>query len=261
MKTIIAIIILLIFNLHSHSQVTIGSGAEPAQGALLDLKQVSDLTGGENSQKGMLMPRVNLTELTELTDISDVNNSDSGVRLAHTGLTVYNTNPSFEGGLGINIWDGNKWNNYHSQDLSYSYVTAFANTSTSLLAAHIILGTTWQTIPFADVKINSNNEYNSATGVFTVKKKGTYTFSSKVQFNGISIGTIGLAILLKKNGQTNYTVLGFQNGAILSLGTSRSVNLSQALEPNDQIIFAINTPAVGLSLASGDDAYIIIKQQ
>lgn len=97
MRTIpIMLIIIILCNPMLFSQVTIGSGIEPAQGALLDLKQTNSVAA--NSSKGFLLPRVSLTIVNQLTDISDVTTSDPDQLLLHTGLTVYNTNVSFPGG-------------------------------------------------------------------------------------------------------------------------------------------------------------------
>ena len=262
MRLIFTIITFALCNILSYSQVTIGSGNPPVEGALLDLKETINATGGGNAQKGLLFPRVFLTVRTALTDISGVNNSDPNARLIHTGLTVYNTNTGFEGGIGLNIWDGTQWNNLQQDPAPNSYLVAFANTSTPLLGVQVALGINWKIIPFKDVKIDSNKEYDSDTGIFKVKNKGSYTFFSHVAFSGISLGDLGLAILVKKSGSSTYSLLGYQNGGILSIGTTRNVNISNIqLDTYDEVVFAINVSTLNLSIASSNDAYIIIKQE
>lgn len=48
------------------AQVTIGSDRPPASGALLDLKQTDNATGGVTSTKGFILPRVELKENDKL---------------------------------------------------------------------------------------------------------------------------------------------------------------------------------------------------
>ncbi|GAB6118996.1 hypothetical protein [Dysgonomonas termitidis] len=61
------------------AQVTIGSGIPPSMGALLDLKEYDSANGESNSTKGLLLPRVNLTDWRSLypmfsTDPDYINN-------------------------------------------------------------------------------------------------------------------------------------------------------------------------------------------
>ncbi|MDR0428080.1 MAG: hypothetical protein LBH12_05705, partial [Dysgonamonadaceae bacterium] len=48
------------------AQVTIGASIEPNKGAFLDLKQRDPDTNNTTSDKGLLLPRVQLTDLTKL---------------------------------------------------------------------------------------------------------------------------------------------------------------------------------------------------
>lgn len=97
------------------AQVTIGSGFEPAKGAILDLKQF----GSENivnSTKGIIFPRVYIENLNELypmfADDPDYNNTSKpalkdGIKQNHIGLIVYSTNECL--GKGLMVWDGSSW--------------------------------------------------------------------------------------------------------------------------------------------------------
>jgi hypothetical protein len=95
-----------------NAQVTVGSQAEPASGALLDLKNLSIVTpGAVSADKGLLFPRVNLTSRTSLYPIVTVNPTDPTIKANHTGLTVYNLNLVAGENLteGLYIWDGLEW--------------------------------------------------------------------------------------------------------------------------------------------------------
>lgn len=100
----------LCFGSFSFAQVTIGSGEKANRGALLDLKENTPSTAGAaNSTKGLLLPRLKLSNLNSLSDIDGV---DVSKHLGHTGLTVYNLNTDKCNGLypGIHIWNGTTWN-------------------------------------------------------------------------------------------------------------------------------------------------------
>lgn len=108
-------IIFLLLALCTHAQVTIGSGTPPAEGALLQLKQNDDQ--GTNSTKGLLLPRVGLTDLDNLFPMFTSNGSgdyNEGVKAdqdaVHAGLVVFNVNTK---GCairpGIYAWDGLAW--------------------------------------------------------------------------------------------------------------------------------------------------------
>ncbi len=88
----------LFFSLATKAQVTIGSENDPAEGALLDLKQNAD----GSSTKGLMYPRVALTSKTALTPMT-------GTPSAHAGLVVYNTTASGDFTPGLHIWSGTEW--------------------------------------------------------------------------------------------------------------------------------------------------------
>jgi hypothetical protein len=99
----------LILSLTGYSQVTIGSGIEPVGGALLDLKEQTKDDGSENSTKGMMLPRMELSDLNKLYPMFT-----SGYAVAedakHTGLTVYNLKQC-DGTFakGVYTWTGSEW--------------------------------------------------------------------------------------------------------------------------------------------------------
>lgn len=117
-------LIFLLFSIslaNLQAQVTIGSGAEPQGGALLDLKENKDTD--HNSTKGVLYPRVRLSKRDELYPMyGDANSPNTeyetnkiALKKAHTGLVVYNltsntsqtTTDVFQ--PGIFYWDGEQW--------------------------------------------------------------------------------------------------------------------------------------------------------
>jgi len=98
------------FTLPLQSQVTIGSLSEPLKGSLLDLKESNESNGGANTTKGVIYPRVLLTNLDELYPM--LTGSESGyqaLKPSYTGLTVYNVNTAPPFGKGLYTWNGAKW--------------------------------------------------------------------------------------------------------------------------------------------------------
>jgi hypothetical protein len=122
------------FFMSMQAQVTIGTGIEPAKGALLDLKQKTPqtpATDNTTASLGLLLPRVGLTNPKMLypmfgagTDPAtqykfgtgpqavDLSKADEDSK--HTGLTVYSVLPCFtetsgKGGPGPYVWTGTEW--------------------------------------------------------------------------------------------------------------------------------------------------------
>lgn len=114
-----SIILSLIFSLRISAQVTVGTDEAAVRGALLQLKDQKKITGGEaNATKGLLLPRVWLTELNSLKDINPQSTDRPDPDL-HIGLTVYNLNDDDCDSYnpikkGVHIWDGRTWKSMQS---------------------------------------------------------------------------------------------------------------------------------------------------
>jgi len=111
-KTLLLLVILVsIAYLNTNAQITIGSGTEPKVGALLDLKQ--NYNTEENSNSGLLLPRVNLEKKSELYPMFSPGDYlyTQDEKTKHTGLIVYNLTTDTDEDLcpGPYIWEGNTW--------------------------------------------------------------------------------------------------------------------------------------------------------
>jgi len=103
-RKILYISLILLFSICSiQAQVTIGSSAEPRKGSLLDLKENDNEGKDATADKGLGLPRVNLTSLTKLTVDEDANAMD------YVGLMVYNISNNADIKEGAYIWDGYIW--------------------------------------------------------------------------------------------------------------------------------------------------------
>lgn len=99
-----------------NAQVTIGSSTAPITGALLDLRQDDNtLPSGATSQKGILMPRVKLSDLNKLKmGTNEILDGTDKQYEQHVGLVVYHVSGEAVPECapipdGFYVWDGEKW--------------------------------------------------------------------------------------------------------------------------------------------------------
>lgn len=116
------LVVLSAFTLGVQAQVAIGSGEPPVSGAGLQVKEITNVSGGNvNSYRGINFPRVHLTDSKNLYPmfLSNPDDPTSGpaseymvnknsIDTEHVGLIVYNIG---DAGIdpGIYYWDGEKW--------------------------------------------------------------------------------------------------------------------------------------------------------
>ncbi|MDR0371667.1 MAG: hypothetical protein LBH80_07455 [Prevotellaceae bacterium] len=109
----------------TYAQVSIGTAEAPVSGALLQLKEMEQVEDGSlNAYKGLLLPRVALSDKNELYPmfLADPDDPTSGpnddyaankdvLDNTHIGLVVYNLTDDESKGLtpGLNQWNGEQW--------------------------------------------------------------------------------------------------------------------------------------------------------
>ena len=108
-KCIVISLFCAFFVLSAQSQVTIGSQSKPLKGTLLELKEKDESTGGVNSEKGMIYPRVHLVDIHNLFPIIERSESNPENNPKYTGMTVYNVNATSPFEKGLYVWDGTEW--------------------------------------------------------------------------------------------------------------------------------------------------------
>lgn len=101
------------------SQVTIGSGLKPLEGAILDIKEKDAPEGGATADKGLLLPRVLLSKKnslypmfgSEASPTGDYASQKATIDQSHTGLMVYNLTTDLAEGLcpGVYVWKSSVW--------------------------------------------------------------------------------------------------------------------------------------------------------
>ncbi|MCC9043669.1 hypothetical protein LNQ81_13405 [Myroides sp. M-43] len=97
----------------SYGQTVIGGGKLPAEGAILDLKDM--VVGADNvaASKGFLMPRVMLTDLTKLIPLVKTETPEN--KKEHIGLQVYHVGGATSTiSPGLKIWNGVNWEELYS---------------------------------------------------------------------------------------------------------------------------------------------------
>jgi hypothetical protein len=94
--------------------VTIGLAEAPADGALLQLKDIVAAAGGKNADKGLLMPRVSLKNDSTLAPMFP--EATPGEMKKHAGLIVYNLSEQEPLTKGLMVWDGASWLNLKTKD-------------------------------------------------------------------------------------------------------------------------------------------------
>lgn len=257
-------LIALLISTQLHPQVTIGAGLSPVNGALLDLKQTT-VTNGENAKKGLMFPRINLTDRNSLIDISDIDNTNiAQEKKAHTGLTVYNTNSNLAGGIGIYSWDGARWANVGPYDLSH--FVAIATSGNALLDIDIIGSASVKTIAVNTVLVDTRSSYDALSGTYTVAQTGTYAVYGRLAYSGISLlSTVGLYLFKKPKRTTSFTqvIMDDASGLLSLSGGTRLIDLNSIqLNEGDQLKFGLkSTGLLNLNVADGGKSVTISVNQ
>lgn len=246
-KTPVYLIILtLAFCLHINlnAQVTIGSGEVPNKGALLELKEhkpVNLATDNSTADKGMLYPRVNLTDNNNLFPmfeddgsggykIGTTSYSKSEEDKKHIGLIVYNVNASSVFHQGLHIWDGKEWRKIDNSPVIQPEISSLMCKS----------------------KTVSPNEYKKGVffeGLLTIPylggNGGSYTGTEPVSIgNGLSIERVEGKLSLG-GGQVTYRIFG-----------TPTVDTPT---PTDFNIDFLDKICNGISIGSGDIVSVYVK--
>lgn len=85
------------------AQVTIGNGTQPSDGALLQLKENDNQ--GANSNRGLILPRVQLTG----HNLDAISKDGTETAEMYTGLTVWNVRSVGDICKGVQTWTGTEW--------------------------------------------------------------------------------------------------------------------------------------------------------
>ena len=233
------LIILLFSFVQVSAQVTIGHGTAPEQGALLELKEKevvnpdkNNISGLENSTKGILYPKVSLKASNLLTplyggaDQGNGNWSDEATaeqKVLATGMVVYNVNPDAKNmEEGLYMWRLEEW----------------IKLSGGIGAAQ------FNPVDCSAIKVNGNyveqesvDSENSLTIELFVVKTGTYTISARSD-NGYNFYISGVAL---DNGTLIIQVpcQGKPEAVGIDKLTVEGINLVDGCEPEVEVVSAV----------------------
>ena len=111
-QCIFVLLVLFVITNSALAQVTVGTGEPAVEGSLLQIKNLENKQGTEaNANKGLILPRVDLTDVEMLYPMFEPGYDKSVQDVAHAGLVVYNMNEDLQDGKGKGIyaWDEEKW--------------------------------------------------------------------------------------------------------------------------------------------------------
>ena len=125
MKSKIRITLLLVLGCGHlfYGQVVIGGATYPVEGALLDVKEYQPDEENTTATKGLLLPRVKLSELSSLKPVVQIETVAN--KKEHIGLQVYHIG-SDEMPAGVKTWNGEMWTGSGSAEQNpWIYMPAF----------------------------------------------------------------------------------------------------------------------------------------
>ncbi len=219
------------------AQVTIGSGTSPERGALLEHKEkdianpTADVTSLENSEKGVLFPKVFLHDVSKLTPLyggaddgsgqwSDESTADE--KLKATGMIVYNVNPEAKNmDDGLYMWQIDQWVKLNQDGAA---VIEPINCSAIRISGSYVEGVALAEANYLEVDVN-------------VSKKGSYAISV-MSGNGYNFYCTGVALqagplTIKIPGQGTPALVQTDklifSGATLVPGCEPSITVQEAI--------------------------------
>lgn len=196
MKNYNIIIALLLFVVvhTSYGQVGIGT-TTPNASAMLEI---------DNANKGVLIPRVALT---------DVTNTTTPINTPATSLIVYNTNAGVTGGSGIGFYyfNGTQWTSFSSASSSWA-LTGNSNT----VAATNYIGTS----DAQDFVVRTDN-----TEAMRITSTGDVGIGTNAPTSPVHISTVSAAAVIFSD--------GFEDGTLAPFTTGGDVNwIVDTVNPN-----------------------------
>ena len=123
-------------------QVTIGSNVSPEGGSILDLKEFAAKSQNQTSDKGVVLPRVLLTNKNELypmywntstsSEQTEYTNNKAELKKKHVGMTVFNLTNTGDFVIGVHIWTGTEWRKIDDSPVIQPQITSLICSSSQM---------------------------------------------------------------------------------------------------------------------------------
>lgn len=184
-------------------QVTIGSNVSPEGGSILDLKEFAAKSQNQTSDKGVVLPRVLLTNKNELypmywntstsSEQTEYTNNKAELKKKHVGMTVFNLTNTGDFVIGVHIWTGTEWRKIDDSPVIQPQITSLICSSSQMTP-----NTYTANVPFEGIlKV----PYLGGNG-------GSYSGTAATSIdNGLSIERIG-GKLAYGGGEVMYRIFG-----------------------------------------------------
>lgn len=215
-------------SLSSFAQVKIGDNPTTINpGSVLEL---------ESTNKGLLLPRVNLTSTTVWSPL---------LGTATAGMHVYNKDtttiagsaayPTLAAKKGEYYWDGTGWV-AAAKAVGCAAFDAYRNSTQTVIVYDGIVTSTPITL-LSDTEVyDPANAYNPATGEYTVPVTGFYSFSISSRdvlvYSGTAVRNSKIFLWSQNRGQLAASVFPTLN---YGTGTANSISFSNYLTAGDKI--------------------------
>lgn len=233
-----SLFLLLSYGTKIYAQVTIGTGEVPVAGALLQVKNIENIGGGlQNADKGVALPRVNLTDVNMLYPMFKVGYKKEDIDAAHTGLIVFNTNATLPDsyGMGLYVWNGKSWRAMtgleDSNTIEINPTQLYLSELNTTAKATLTTGRSGQLLNMTSTGIDDSSTMKSVQN----GKKSILTFNRSKTTSGNKIYTFKLADKPTVQAQLEVSNLELKiNKPILRVGmgsVNGVVNSSTAIEP------------------------------
>ena len=198
MKTVLSLVFcsIIFSQVFSQSVAINNDGSQPNAGAILDIK---------STNKGLLIPRVNLTSETDVSTIPSPVNS----------LLVFNTNAALPDGVGFYFWNGNnKWSKLATVNAANNISWGLGGNNNTSPATDFIGTTDNQPLIFKTNNVLSGKIAQGITSVFFGQHAGENTTGTDNSFFGDHAGsanTTGFSNIAIGSGSLNSNTSGFRN--------------------------------------------------
>ena len=223
----------MIFSHPLRAQITIGLDKPAVTGALLDLKE-QETTGGEsNSSRGLLLPRVLLTDKANLYPMFKAGTDEYKDQekqtqdLNHIGLIVYNVGKCTLDGSGIYVWTSNGWQylekgtNMGGLNTSVDQLMFYNKPAASGTIASQFIDLSWNSTG-TDIPTMS---YSPTGGFLSVKPTTITSSPTKLEVNVAEMSPTDLSTnrFMSKNGEIILTLANSPCGDAPSMTQTKKI--------------------------------------